>query len=396
MSTRKICIVTGTRADYGLLRWLMHEVDADPSMRLQVVATGMHLAPEFGYTVEAIEADGFRIDERVEMLVSSDTAVGTATSMGLGLIGFASALDRLDPDILVVIGDRFEMWVAAQAAFVARRRIAHIHGGETTEGAFDEGIRHSLTKLAHLHFVAAERYRRRVIQLGESPERVFTVGAPGLDHLNRTECMSREDLAASIALDLQSPVFAVTLHPATLGGSAAEAAEALTRALDAFPDASVVITAANADPEGRVINRKLSAYADRRESVRMVPSLGQKRYLSLLQHADVVIGNSSSGLLEAPPLHTPTVNIGNRQKGRLRAVSVLDCEPEATEIAETIRKALAPEFRDSIRDQHLPYGRGGASSAIHGHLRDMDLDSIDRAKPFFDVAFEWGEMKAGR
>lgn len=396
MSTRKICIVTGTRADYGLLRWLMHEVDADPSMRLQVVATGMHLAPEFGYTVEAIEADGFRIDERVEMLVSSDTAVGTATSMGLGLIGFASALDRLDPDILVVIGDRFEMWVAAQAAFVARRRIAHIHGGETTEGAFDEGIRHSLTKLAHLHFVAAEPYRRRVIQLGESPERVFTVGAPGLDHLTRTECMSREDLAASISLDLQSPVFAVTLHPATLEGNAAEAAEALTRALDDFPDASVVITAANADPEGRVINRKLSAYADRRDSARMVPSLGQKRYLSLLQHADVVIGNSSSGLLEAPPLHTPTVNIGNRQKGRLRAVSVLDCEPEATEIAETIRKALAPEFRDSIRDQHLPYGRGGASSAIHDHLRDMDLDSIDRAKPFFDVAFEWGEMKAGR
>jgi UDP-hydrolysing UDP-N-acetyl-D-glucosamine 2-epimerase len=391
MSTRKICIVTGTRADYGLLRWLMHEVDADPSLELQIAATGMHLAPEFGETGKAIEADGFTIDERVEMLVSSDTAVGTVTSMGLGMIGFATAIDRLDPDVVVVIGDRFEIWVAAQAAFVAGRRIAHIHGGETTEGAFDEGIRHSLTKLAHVHFVAAEPYRKRVIQLGEHPDRVFTVGAPGLDHLSRTERLSREDLAALIGLDLREPTFAVTLHPATLGGNAEASARALTEALDAFPQASVVITAANADPAGRIINEHLSAYARSRATAEMVISLGQQRYTSLLEHADVVIGNSSSGLLEAPPFETPTVNIGGRQQGRLRAASVLDVAPESTEIVQAIRKALTLAFRSSIQGQHLPYGRGGASAAIHAHLRDLDLEAIDRAKPFYDIDFELTE-----
>jgi len=392
MSMRKICVVTGTRADYGLLRWLMDEIDADPSLQLQVAATGMHLAPEFGETAKAIEADGFTIHERVEMLVSSDTAIGTATSMGLGMIGFATALDRLDPDIVVVIGDRFEVWVAAQAAFVTGRTIAHIHGGETTEGAFDEGIRHSLTKLAHLHFVAAEPYRRRVIQLGEHPSRVFTVGAPGLDHLSRTARLSRDELAASIGLDLHEPTFAVTLHPATLGGNAASATYALTEALDAFPGASVIITAANADPDGRVINQQLSAYAKSRKTARMVTSLGQQRYISLLEHANVVIGNSSSGLLEAPPFETPTVNIGSRQKGRLRAASVLDVPPEASEIVEAIQQALTPAFRASIRGQHLPYGRGGASAAIHSHLRDLDLQAIGRAKPFYDIDFEIEEV----
>lgn len=391
MSTRKICVVTGTRADYGLLRWLMHEIDADLSLDLQVAATGMHLAPEFGETATAIEADGFTIHERVEMLLSSDTAVGTATSMGLGMIGFATALNRLDPDVVVVIGDRFEIWVAAQAAFVAGRIIAHIHGGETTEGAFDEGIRHSLTKLAHLHFVAAEPYRQRVIQLGEHPDRVFTVGAPGLDHLSRTERLSRDDLAASIGLDLREPTFAVTLHPATLGGDAASAARALTEALDAFPGASMVITAANADPAGRVINEHLSAYARSRSSAQMVTSLGQQRYTSLLEHADVVIGNSSSGLLEAPPFETPTVNIGSRQQGRLRAASVLDAAPESSSIVAAIRNALTSDFRASIQGQHLPYGRGGASAAIHAHLRDLDFEAIDRAKPFYDIDFELTE-----
>ena len=391
MSMRNICVITGTRADYGLLRWLMHEIDADPSMHLQIAATGMHVSPEFGETATAIEDDGFTIDERIEMLVSSDTAVGTATSMGLGMIGFATAIDRLDPDLVVAIGDRFEMWVAAQAAFVARRRIAHIHGGETTEGAFDEGIRHSLTKLAHVHFVAAEPYRKRVIQLGEHPDRVFTVGAPGLDHLTRTKRLSRDELSASIGLDLRSPTFAVTLHPATLAGNASAEAEALTKALDAFPDATIVITASNADPQGRIINRHLSAYAQQRASARMVSSLGQQRYLSLLEHADVVIGNSSSGLLEAPPFETPTVNIGRRQQGRLRAASVLDVAPAATEIVAAIQTALSPVFRKSIRGQSLPYGRGGASTAIHAHLQRLDLDAIDPAKPFYDVSFEVGE-----
>jgi UDP-hydrolysing UDP-N-acetyl-D-glucosamine 2-epimerase len=383
---RKICVVTGTRADYGLLRWVLEGLRDAEEVDLRIAATGMHLSPAHGATIEAIEADGFRVDERVDMLLAADTPVATGKAIGLGVIGFADALNRIDPDLVVVLGDRFEMWAAAQAAFVQRRILAHIHGGETTVGAFDEGIRHSLTKLSHYHFVAAEPYRRRVIQMGESPDRVFTVGAPGLDHLSRTPLLDRETLASELGCSLASPLFAVTLHPTTFGRQdAAASAAALIEALERFPEAQIVITEANADPGGQVINRRLRAYAEQRDRAVMFTSLGQQRYLSLLRAADVVVGNSSSGLLEAPAFETPTVNIGSRQDGRLRARSVLDCAAAPDAIAEAIDRALEPEFRTALAGMDAPYGRGGASARIIAHLMQVPMEAGTVRKEFYDV-----------
>ena len=386
MSKRKICVVTGTRADYGLLRWLLHDIDADPDLELQLAVTGMHLAPEFGETVHMIEADGFHASTRIEMLVSSDTPVGTAKSMGLGLIGFADAFSRLDPDLVVVLGDRFEMWAAAQAAFVGRRVLAHIHGGETTEGAFDEGIRHSLTKISHYHFVAAEPYRDRVIQMGEHPDQFFTVGAPGIDHVYRTSLLDREALASSLDMPLDQPLFAVTLHPATLDAAeAGTAADALIDALGAFPDAHIVITEANADPKGRAINRRMRSFAEMRSNARVFTSLGQKRYLSLVREADAVIGNSSSGILEAPAFRTPTVNIGSRQKGRLRAPSVVDCAATSGAIVDAIRTVLSPSFLASLPSSWSVYGDGGTAAAIKEHLKTVSIEDTVLRKSFYDL-----------
>jgi UDP-N-acetylglucosamine 2-epimerase (non-hydrolysing)/GDP/UDP-N,N'-diacetylbacillosamine 2-epimerase (hydrolysing) len=386
MPKRKICVVTGTRADYGLLYWLLREIDADPDLHLQLAVTGMHLAPEFGETAQTIEADGFPVSARIETLLSSDTSVGTAKSMGLGLIGFADALERLGPDLVVVIGDRFEMWAAAQAAFVGQRVLAHIHGGETTEGAFDEGIRHSLTKLSHYHFVAAETYRNRVIQMGEEPDRVFTVGAPGLDHVLRTPLLDRNALATSLDMPLDRPLFAVTLHPATLETvDANEMTGALIEALAAFPQASIVVTEANADPQGRSINRRMRSLSKSRRNVKVFPSLGQKRYLSLVREADAVIGNSSSGILEAPVLRTPTVNIGSRQKGRLRAASVVDCSAEPDSIARAIRTVLSDSFQDSWPSTLSVYGEGGAAETMKEQLKVLPMDDSVLRKSFYDV-----------
>lgn len=382
---RRICIVTGTRAEYGLLYWLMREVQDDPDMDLQVVATGMHLSPEFGLTYQQIEDDGFVIDETVEMLMSSDSPVGIAKSMGLGTIGFADALARLDPDIVVLLGDRFEILGAAQAAMVARIPVAHIHGGETTEGAIDEAIRHAVTKIAHFHFVSAAPYRRRVIQLGEAPDRVFEVGAPGLDHLRRLDLLSRDQFAASIDFELADPTFLITYHPTTLSDRPPEAeAKELLRALDTFPDAHLIFTKSNADTHGRRINQLIQDYVDENlDRARLYDSLGQEHYLSALHHVDVVVGNSSSGLIEAPAIPVPTVNIGDRQKGRLRAASVLDCLPEASEIVRSIQTALSDTFRESLSDVRSPYGDGYASKRICKHLKEADLNQ--HMKSFFDL-----------
>ncbi len=387
MSKRNICVVTGTRAEYGLLYWLLREIEADPALDLQLLATGMHLSPEFGMTVEAIEADGFAVDERVEMLVSSDTPVGIAKSIGLGVIGFADAFARLQPDIVVVLGDRFEILAAAQAALVARIPIAHLHGGETTEGAFDEAIRHSITKMAHLHFVAAEPYRRRVVQLGEDPARVFTVGSPGLDHIHRTPRMERAEVEEMLGFPLDAPAFVVTFHPETLSGlSAAESADELLRALLRFPDACFVFTKSNADTGGRAINHAIDAFVEARpDRARAFTAMGLPRYLSTLALADVVVGNSSSGLTEAPALGVPTVNVGDRQKGRLRAASVIDCATSEAEIADAIETALSPAFRAQTGGQALPYGVGDASPAVCRVLRETPLGDALLKKHFHDL-----------
>lgn len=368
---RRIAVVTGTRADYGLLCWLMQEIADDRELELVLIVTGMHLSPEFGATFRQIEADGFRIDAKVDMLLSSDTALGVAKSMGLGVIGLAEALVRLQPDILVVMGDRYEALAAAQAAMILRIPIAHIHGGETSEGAFDEGIRHAITKMAQWHFVAAEPYRKRVIQLGEAPERVFNFGAPGLDYLEQMALLSRAELEAQLEFPLGAPLFLVTYHPATLGDAMPVAAfEELLAGLDDFPDATTVFTYPNADTGGRALIERIDAYvADRPHRAKAFASLGQQRYLSLMKEADVVIGNSSSGLIEGPALQRATVNLGDRQGGRLKASSVIDAAESRQAIVAAIDKALSADFRAQLTRTVSLYGQGAVSARIKEQLK---------------------------
>lgn len=389
MSERTIGVVTGTRAEYGILYWLLKDIDQDPDLVLQIFATGMHLSPEFGHTIDEIEHDGFSITARIEMLLSSDTAVGTAKSMGMGVIGFADAFERHRPDVVVMLGDRFELMSAAQAALIARIPIAHLHGGETTEGAFDEAIRHSLTKMSAIHFVAAGPYRQRVIQMGEHPDRVFNVGALGVENIYRLKLLDREEFKSSIDFDFESPTFLVTFHPPTLSDQSTGAAtQELLRALDRFPEASIIFTKSNADPEGRKINQMIETYsAEQGSRTRVYDSLGKVRYLSALQHVDAVIGNSSSGLIEVPATQTPTVNIGERQKGRLRASSVIDCAAYDSEIVTAIRRALSNEFQESLADVRAPYGCGNTAGQIIDTLRGISLSSATQ-KSFFDLPIE--------
>jgi UDP-N-acetylglucosamine 2-epimerase (non-hydrolysing)/GDP/UDP-N,N'-diacetylbacillosamine 2-epimerase (hydrolysing) len=388
MSTRRrICVVTGSRADYGLLFWLMKAIEGDRDLELQVAATGMHLSPEFGLTSREIEADGFRIAAKVEMLLSADTPVAIAKSLGLGVIGFADAFARLAPDVVVVLGDRFEILAAAQAALVARIPIAHIHGGEVSEHAIDESIRHAITKMAQWHFVAAEPYRKRVVQMGEAPERVFTSGAPGLDHLAKTEWLTRSDLEKKLGMRLGTPLLVVTYHPATLSTLAPEAAMAeLLGALEEFSQATIVFTHPNADAGGRVLIRQIEDFAAAHAGrAKAFVSLGQRTYLSLVREADVVLGNSSSGLTEAPALRKATVNVGERQKGRLKATSVIDAAERRADIARALRQALSPQFRDALASTRSLYGMGDASGAILAQLKS-DLPRVHKA--FFDLSHE--------
>lgn len=386
-SMRKICVVTGSRAEYGLLYWLLKEIQAAPKLQLQLIVTGMHLSPQFGLTVTQIEADGFVPDARVEMLLSSDTPVGIAKSMGLGVMGFAEALDRLRPDILVVLGDRFEIFAAAQAAMVARIPIAHIHGGELTEGLIDEAIRHSLTKMSHLHFVATEVYRKRVVQLGESPQHVWNVGAAGVDAIRRMRLLDRNELSAATGFDLTTPYFVVTYHPVTLADEqAGGGARALFAALEHFPNHKIVVTGANADTGNGAVSREIESFSAAHPGrVFSCISLGQTRYLSAIAHADAVIGNSSSGLIEAPVLRVPTVNVGDRQRGRVRAATVIDVSDSEQAIVAGIGQALTPEFRAACRDAECPFGDGHSAEKIVKVLGEWPLEGL-LIKQFHDLA----------
>lgn len=384
--TRKIAVVTGTRAEYGLLFWLMKEIQADPGLELQLIVTGAHLSPEFGSTWKAIEEDGFRIDAKVEMLLSSDSPVAIAKSVGLGTIGFADALDCLRPDILVVLGDRFEILSAVTAATMLRIPVAHLHGGESTEGVVDEAIRHAVTKMAHLHFTAAEPYRKRVVRMGESPDRVFFVGAPGLEYLHRLPPVSRSELESELDFPLDSPLLLITYHPVTLEGSPENPFAELLHALDRFPEARLVFTMPNADAGGRRLIRMIEEFvAARSERAKAFVSLGQRRYLSLMRLCDAVVGNSSSGLTEAPACGKPTVNLGNRQKGRLKADSVIDCAEERGSIADAIALALDPAFTEKARHTVSLYGSGDAAKRIAEVLKSCDLSDILK-KQFYDLS----------
>lgn len=374
---RKICVATGSRAEYGLLYHLIKKIKDDPKLILQVVVTGMHLSPEFGLTYRKIEKDGFCIDEKVEMLLSSDSPVGISKSVGLATIGFADAFERLKPDILVILGDRFEIFAAAQAALFARIPIAHLHGGETTEGAIDEFIRHAITKMSHFHFVAAEPYKQIVIQLGEQPANVMNVGAIGIDNIVQLDLLERKEFEKSIGFPLGKVNFIATYHPETLAQKdPEEGIDALLGALDHFRDAKVIITKPNADVGGRIIIKRIEAFAKKNHHrVHLSTSLGRLKYLSALQYVDVVIGNSSSGIIEAPFLKTATVNIGDRQKGRLRATSVIDCSEDTESIIKSIKRAMSDVFRSSLTNTISLYGYGDASNKIKKRLKEVKLDN---------------------
>lgn len=362
-SEKKVCVVTGSRADYGLLRWVLQGLKDSPTCTLQIVATGMHISPEFGNTWNVIEADGFAIDWKVEMLLGSDTAVAVTKSMGLGIVGFADAYDRLSPDLVVVLGDRFEILAAATAALIAGIPIAHLHGGEVTEGAYDDAIRHAITKMASLHFTAAEPYRLRVIQMGEAPERVWNVGGFGLDGVLQLDRMSREELEQSLGITLGLRNLMVTFHPETASG--AEPAVQMAELLAALneTDAQLVFTMPNADNEGRQIFEMIEDFVATHPGRACVhKSLGQRRYLSALAVVDGIVGNSSSGLIEAPAFGKGTVNIGARQDGRLRAASVIDCPAEREHIAAAIARLYESDFQAGLAGIVNPYGDGGASA----------------------------------
>lgn len=389
---RKICVITGTRAEYGLLRWVMQGIKDDPELVLQIIATGMHLSPEFGLTYQAIEQDDFKIDRKVEMLTSSDTPVGIAKSMGLGLIGFADALNNLKPDLILVLGDRFEIFAAVSAALVARIPVAHLHGGETTEGVFDEALRHSITKMSHLHFVAAEAYRQRVIQLGEQPERVFLVGGLGIDTIKRLPLLNRPALETSLGFKLGSRNLLITFHPVTLeAATAVDQMEELLVALADCQDTQLIFTMPNADTDGRQLIKRIQQFVAHHQNAHAFTSLGQLRYLSCIAHVDGVVGNSSSGLAEVPSFKKGTINIGDRQRGRLQAGSVINCEPTQTSIKAALTKLYSAEFQSNLSHAVNPYGEGGASEKVLTILKTTSLDGITE-KEFYDLS---GKTKVG-
>lgn len=383
---KKITVLTATRAEYGLLRPVIHALTACGDFDVRVVATGAHLSPEFGLTYQEIEKDGVEIDKKIEILLSADTPSAISKSMGMAMIGFADYFAQSAPDALLVLGDRYETLAVCCAAMNERIPIIHLYGGETTEGAVDEAIRHAITKMSYLHLTSTEAYRRRVIQLGESPERVFTVGAVGVENALRTPLLSREALQESLGYSLDSPYAVLTFHPVTLEDSQTEQQfSELLSAMDAHEDMQFIMTKANADQNGRIVNRMMEEYAAARPNVICFSSLGMSRYLSALKYAAMVIGNSSSGLIEAPSFGIPTVNIGDRQKGRLRAQSVIDCEPEREAIRKAMEKAGSVKFQEICKNVSNPYGDGRATKRIVDAVFRMFERPIDLKKKFYDL-----------
>lgn len=385
---KRIGIMTGTRAEYGLLKPLMQEINKDNDLELYLIVSGMHLSPEFGMTYKEIEEDGFQINAKVEMLLSSDSPVGISKSIGLGIIGFADEFQRADLDMLILLGDRYEALSAAICAMVMRIPIAHLHGGELTEGAIDEGIRHSITKMSYLHFTSTEEYRRRVIQLGENPERVFCVGAIGVENIKKINLMTKEELERSIHFEIDENTVIVTYHPVTLENNTVEEQFLnLLEVLDRNPKIRMIFTKANADTNGRIVNELIDKYAAQNsERACAFTSLGQKRYLSALKYCRIVIGNSSSGIIEAPSFGKPIINIGDRQKGRICADSVINCGYTQQEIQRAMETALTEEFENKARNCRNPYEKENTAANIISVIKDYLLnDKIKLKKGFYDI-----------
>ena len=385
---RKICVVTGTRAEFGLLRPLMQLVKDDEQLNLQIIATGMHLSSEFGCTINEIIKSGFEVDKQLECILSSDSSVGVSKSIGLAMIGFADAYRDLMPDLVVVLGDRTEILAAVIAAAMANIPIAHIHGGETTEGAYDEAIRHSITKFSHLHFTATEVYRKRVIQLGEQPERVYNVGAIGLDSIKNLRLMTRQEFEASIDFVLAKRNVLVTYHPVTLETeNPREVFQNVLNVLDELEETNVIFTHANSDKNGRVINEMIGQYVKKnKHKAAGFASLGQLRYLSALQYVDFVIGNSSSGIIEVPSFNIPTINIGDRQKGRIAPESVLHCEGDLQSLQQAVQQVISPKFKSRIQQQKQIFGIGNTAEKIVQVIKNNER--IDLKKSFYNIDFK--------
>lgn len=385
---KKLSVLTATRAEYGLLKNLILALDSTDEFTVEVVVTGAHLSAGQGYTYREIEKDGIRIMKKIEILLDSDTPSAISKSMGLAMIGFAEYFEESRPDALIVLGDRYETLSVCCAAMNARIPIIHLYGGETTEGAVDEAIRHSITKMSYLHFTGTEEYRRRVIQLGENPDRVFCVGAIGVENAIKEEKLTKAELAEAVGLDLSVPFGVVTFHPVTLEGNAEWQCGEVLAAIAQFPQYQFIITGANADCGGVQINRMLSEFAADHGNVTYHVSLGMKKYLSALSYASFMLGNSSSGLAEGPAFHIPTVNVGNRQKGRIRAASVIDCPTERQEIVGAVQKVMTEEFRKQLKHMVNPYGDGNTIEKIVEILRERLLGSdIDIRKTFYDISF---------
>jgi GDP/UDP-N,N'-diacetylbacillosamine 2-epimerase (hydrolysing) len=383
---RKICVITGSRAEYGLLHWVMRYIKDDPDLTLQLVVTGTHLSPEFGMTYQEIEIDGFQIDRKLEILLSSDTSVGISKSMGLGMMAFADAFSELNPDVVLVLGDRFEIFAAATAALVARIPIAHLHGGEVTEGAIDEAFRHSITKMSQIHFVAADVYRNRVIQLGENPSNVFLVGGLGIDNVKKLKLLDRDELEASLGFAFDKKNLLITFHPATLDHVKAESQmRELLSALVELKNTRLIFTLPNSDSEGRSIIKLLEDFnAKHPKNTSIHSSLGYLRYLSCVAQVDGVVGNSSSGLIEVPSFNKGTINIGDRQKGRLVSASVINCEPEKRSICQALSRLYSAEFQNELSCAVNLYGSGGASQKVVDILKSLPLKNIVKKK-FHDL-----------
>lgn len=383
---RKICVVTGSRAEYGLLSGLMRAIQADIELQLQVIATNMHLSPEFGLTYKDIERDGFRIDKKVQMLLSSDTANATTKSVGLATIGFADAYEDLQPDLIVVLGDRFEILAAVSAALFYKIPVAHLHGGEITEGAYDDCIRHAITKMSHLHFTSTEAYRQRVIQLGEQPERVFYVGAIGVENTKRILLLAKKELEDSIHFSLGDKSMLVTYHPVTLENhTVASQCQNLLDALDEFPDYKVIFTLPNSDTDGRILIRMIQDYVSvHPDRCMSIPSLGLKRYLSALRYVDAVVGNSSSGIIEVPSFRIPTLDIGDRQKGRIASDSVVHCGTDKREIVDGLSIVLSLEQKDKAKRCLNPYDKENTTQVILDVIKHYPLDNLVH-KSFYNI-----------
>ena len=382
----KITVFTGTRAEYGLLRPLIKEIQESDYLELQLVVTGMHLSKEFGYTVNEIVTDGYKISKKIDCIVSSDSAGGITKSIGLALMGFADALDELNPDLVIILGDRSEMLAAATASMIANIPIAHIHGGDTTEGAYDEGIRHAITKMSYWHFPSTEIYKKRIIQLGEAPERVFNVGAISLDSIQGLKLLNRHDFEKSIDFKLGKKNILITYHPVTLeNDSAKDQFSSILDALNKLTDTHLIFTYANSDKGGRIINKMIEEYVlKNKENSIAFRSLGQLRYLSALQFMDVVIGNSSSGIVEVPYFNIPTINIGDRQKGRVVPKSVLHTKSNKNDISTSLENAYDPSFLESIKNQEQVYGNGETTKKI---MEVISRPVHSTKKRFYDIEF---------